>query len=215
VIIQGKTRAVIWGFLVTLLLLLYLAKRINFRKTVLIGVPLMSFIIWIGPAIQSSFISEIYDLTKREFSEKSGNVGIRFDAYEYYFGEIRKSPLIGRGIWSDSFDAFLGDNPQNMEHKGLYLSDIGITIIIFHFGLMGVIWLLILFKKIYKSAFIGIGKLKENISAGLVGYFIFGLVTMPTLNCFLSLGTIIYLALVLALFNQQSYASLEDMKKQP
>jgi hypothetical protein len=213
VVVQGKTRGVIWGFLATILLLLYFSKRINFAKTVLIGVPVASILIWLGPAIQSSFVSEIYDLTKREFSEKSGNVGIRFEAYEYYFGEIRKSPFIGRGIWNEAFDAYLGDNPENMEEKGIFLSDIGMMDIFFRYGLMGIIWLLLLFKIIYKLTFMSAVRLKEQISLAIIGYFVFCFSTMPTLNCLLSLRTTVYLALILVLIDQQNRASQDHEER--
>jgi len=208
--LQGQTRAVMWGSLVTLFLLLYLAKKINYMKVVIYGVPLLVILIWIIPLIQSTFLGELYELTKHEITRREGNVAIRFDAYNYYLGEIFQSPLIGRGIWSEAFDIYMGDNPEDMTEQGLYLSDIGITSLIFHAGLIGALWLVWLLVKVYKRVFISRRQIKEEIPYGLVGYFIFGLSTILTLNCFLHHRTIIYLALALALLTQSESFNQEN-----
>lgn len=204
VIIQGQTRAVIWGFISTTLLMFYLAKYINFKKTVLIGIPLFAFSIWLVPVIKSTFLGELYYLTKYEVIERRGNVGVRLETYDYYFREIMQSPIIGRGIWSD---AFRENNPEDMKYKGLHLGDIGITSLLFHLGMLGGIWLIVLFAKVYKLAFLRLGRLKQNIHYGLIGYFIFSIVTFPTLNSLTNPRTIIYLALGLALLSQLNYSN--------
>lgn len=203
VVMQGKTRAVIWGLMATTLLLLYYSKQISFLKAFFICVPLFTLFIWLGPYIRSTFIGEIYEETKYEIGQKAGNVGIRFDAYDYYFGEIMKSPVIGRGIWNL---AFSGDNPEDMSAKGFHLDDIGMTRLFFHFGLIGAIWLLIILAKVYKLAFFSLEKLKENIHYGLIGYFVFSIFTMLTLNSFSHRRTIIYFMLVLALLSQSNHS---------
>lgn len=202
VIIQGLTRAVIWGFIATIFLLLFYAKRINFSKTVGIGIPVVALLIWLGPVIQSTVFWELFETTKYEFTEQAGNIGVRFDSYEYYIGEIAKSPIIGRGIWNDAYE---GHNPEDMKHKDIHLGDIGITGHIFHWGLLGAVWLIVIFAKIYKTAFVSIGRLKEHIHYGIIGYFIFSIVTMATLNSFTSRRTIVYLALSLALLCQSKF----------
>lgn len=209
VIIQGQTRAVILGFIATILLLLYFSKKINFIKTVLIGIPIFVLSIWLLPAIKSTFFGELYELTKYEIMEKKGNVWIRLDTYDYYFKEIMKSPIIGKGIWHDRYRE---SNPEYMKHKELYLGDIGATGLFFHLGLLGAIWLIMLLAKIYRLAFFGGGRLKENIHYGLIGYFIFSIATIPTLNCLTSSRNILYLALALALISQLNYSDQKSQK---
>jgi hypothetical protein len=203
VIVQAKTRAVIWGFIITILLMMYYSKKINLLKVVFAGIPLLAAFVWLLPLIKSTAFGEIYEVTKYEFTAKTGNVGIRFDAYDYYVSEISKSPIIGRGIWNYLFRE---NNPEDVEKRGLYLADIGITSFIFHFGLVGAIWLLVLFARIYRLAFLSIGQLKRAVPYGLVGYLIFSIFTMPTLNCLVDRRTIIYLVLVLALFSQLDFS---------
>ena len=202
-IVQIQIRASIWGFTVMILTLLYLTKKINIIKAALITVPLVSLFIWFLPAINSTFVGKLFDLTKYEISQKTGNVGIRFDAYDYYLGEIVKSPIIGGGIWNYAFK----ENPEHKQYIGLFLDDIGVISFLFHFGLMGLIWILILFIKIYKISFYRAGKLKENIPYGVIGYFIYSLAIMPTVNCFVRGDAIVYLALLLALLSQSDLSN--------
>jgi hypothetical protein len=202
VIIQGLTRGVIFGLILTTLLMFFLFGQLNLLKAVLYGMPIAVLMIWLAPLVQSSSLREFYFLTKYEISTRSGDFGIRFDTYNYYFNEIKKSPVIGRGIWSDGFDIYMGENPQDVKYKGFHLADVGITALVFHTGLLGAAWLLWLFARIYRYSFSARLKIKSNIDPCLIGYFIFGLATIFTLNSFVHHRTIIYLALVLSLFSQ-------------
>lgn len=207
VIIQGQTRATIGGIIVATSLLLVLSKKINFSKAVLIGIPLFALSIWILPVIQSTFFSNLYKLTKYEITQQEGGVRIRLDTYDYYLRELMSSPIIGRGIWNV---AFRENNPEDMKYKSIYISDIGISSLLFRFGLIGAIWLIMLFSKVYKLAFLNIKRLRENVHYGLIGYFIFIISIMPTINRLTHHRSIIYLALVLALFSQLNNSDQAD-----
>jgi hypothetical protein len=207
VIIQGMTRAVIFGIFFTTLLMLFLVKRMNVFKALFLGIPVLTLMIWIIPFVQSTFLGELFILTKSEVSTGGGNIGIRLNTYDYYLKEIKKSPILGRGIWNEAYDIYMGDNPEDVRYKGLHLSDIGITSLVFHMGLLGAAWLIWLLAKIYRYVFSGRFRIKSNIDPGLIGYFIFGLLTLPTLNAFTSNNTIIYLALVLSLLSQAKDSS--------
>lgn len=202
VIIQGQTRAVMWGFFVTVLILLYVSRQVDLKKAVLIGIPGLILLIWIAPLIQSTFLGELYLITKNEIAGRGGNVGVRFDTYDYYLREIKKSPIIGRGIWNEAFDIYMGNNPEDVKYRGIHLSDIGLTSLLFHAGLIGAIWLTILLIKVYKSSFSSRGRIRHPGFLGPIAYFVFGLATMVTLNTFVHHRTIIYLALVLAVLSQ-------------
>src|SRR4030042_4042231 len=136
IILQGQTRAVILGSMVTLFLLLYLAEKLSLAKAVIYGIPLLIILVLIIPLFQSTFLGELYELTKYEIRGGEGNVGVRLDAYDYYLGEALKSPLIGRGVWNAEFDIYMGDNPEYASGQELYLSDIGLGSVIFHMGLI-------------------------------------------------------------------------------
>lgn len=197
--LQGQTRIVIWGFMITILLLLYISKRIKFNKIVSFGLPLLVLFFWLLPLFQSTLFARLYGLTRYEFEQRGGHVGIRLDTYEYYIKEVMKSPIIGRGVWSDGYNK---NNPENMKERGLHLSDIGVMSIIFHFGLLGVFWLILGLKNIFKTQLAKIKRYTDSQYYSLVGYFIFVIAVMPTLNVLVSRRSIIYFALVLAIISQ-------------
>jgi len=199
VIIQGQTRGVIWGFAFMGLFLFYMLKKLNVMKVVLVGVPLVALFLWVGPLLQKTFLGELYELTKYEISGRQGNVGVRYDTYGYYFGEVAKSPIFGRGIWND---AYRGNNPEDMSYKDMYLSDVGITSLFFHLGLAGAVWLCLVFARVYKFTFTAFRRIRENAPLGIVAYFVFSFATLPTLNCLLASRTTLYLALSLAILSQ-------------
>jgi hypothetical protein len=207
VVIQEQSRAALGGIIFTAIILLVLAKKINFVKAIILGGPAFALLIILLPIFQSTFFGKLYDLTRYEITSTGGGVGHRIDTFNYYYGEIRKSPIIGRGIWNMGFRGY---NPENMQDRFMYLSDIGISSLMFHFGLLGLIWLIILLKKVYKTSFLKWGKLKENIHLGVIGYFIFSISVMITKNRISDRRAIVYLALVLALLSQANYSNQDD-----
>lgn len=210
VVLQGQTRAVIWGFLVTGFFMFYIAKKIQLKKILYIGVPIGVLLIWFLPVIQSGRWGEFYQLTKSEITNREGNWGGRLDAYNFYFAETMKSPLMGRGIWNETFDVYLGDNPEDRGPSRFGLSDIGIMILLFRFGLIGALWLVLLLLKVYRTMFSRFGELKENVQYFVAGYFVFGLATILTIDCFTQQGVIIYLALNLALLSQMNGSARKE-----
>lgn len=201
VIVQGQVRSIIFGFLMTVLLLLYLSKKINMTRTIIAGILLSVLVVYTGPMLQKTFIGKLFQITKEEVREREGNVGIRMEGYEYYSGEILKSPLVGRGIWND---AFTENNPQDMKYMGIHVGDLGITRFLFNFGLFGLIWIILILKKIYRTLFISLGVIRRNMHYGFLGYFIFSLAILPSLDCLVDRRTIIYFALMIVLM-EQSY----------
>jgi len=197
VIIQGQTRAVIIGVLLTPLILLWLYNFITFKKSIVLSVLLVVTLFYIGEISDKSTFGSLVRVTHDEVVSGEGNWGIRLLGYEYYFSRISESPIIGKGIWND---LFTGDNPEDMKYKKIFLSDLGLTSMIFHFGIIGVFWLILLFWRVYA---LGVRKLGFAVHPMLPAYFIFGIVTCVTLNCFTRSNTIVYLALSLALLDQE------------
>jgi hypothetical protein len=208
VVIQGQTRVIYGGLIITMMFILILAKKINFARAVLIGGPVFSLIILLSPIIKSTFLGNLYGMTKYEITEQEGGVRIRLEAYDYYFREIKESPIIGKGIWDPGFSGY---NPEKTKDQYIHLGDIGITSLLFRFGVIGVIWLIFLFVRVYKLSFFSLGRLKEKVHFGLIGYFIFCISIMVTINRITHHRSIIYLALVLALLSQMNYTKQEDL----
>jgi hypothetical protein len=205
IIVQGQTRAVIFGLMVATLMLFFIGQRIRIR--VIVGALLIvaGFILF-EQMLQDTFIGSLFQETRLELTQKSGNIGIRYDAYDYYWNEISQHIVIGRGIWNDAFTDY---NPEDMKYRNLHLSDIGIMNFFFHTGLIGLSWLIMLLVWVYRKNFRGFGKLHAQINYGIIGYFIFSLATMATLNCLTDRFTIIYLALALAIITQYDRSSIK------
>lgn len=205
VIAQGQVRAIIVGFAVTALAMLIISKRILKLRYIFVISIILLLTISASETIRSSFYGRLYDLTVSEISGKQGNVGIRFDAFYYYIGEIMKSPWIGSGIWNDIYAA---DNPENIKRVGIYLSDIGIVSIGFHFGIVGMTWFIYTLTKLYQSVTSKIVNIDKSVKYLIYSYLIFGLTTAITINCFIMRDTVIYLALILAIIDQSKYSVL-------
>jgi hypothetical protein len=200
IILQGQTRMIIAGLLVSLSLMLYFSKKLNFIKAMFLGGIMIIIFTWIVTIIvEKTFFGKLLPLTRQEIIKKEGSYGVRLKGYEYYMSKINESPFLGSGIW---YDSYRGANPENVTHKGIYLSDLGITGFLFHFGFLGLIWMLLLFRKIYIALFKNITTVNRAIPYGILGYFIFGVSVMSTIDCFFSQGTILYFSLALAILSQ-------------
>lgn len=206
VVIQGQTRAVIFGLIITTISMLYLSQRIRFKMFFLSLASIVVFILF-APQIEETFISDLYKETTIELIKKSGNVGVRFDAYNYYWKELAPFIVTGRGIWNDKYTE---NNPEDRKFLGMHLTDIGIMGYLFHTGLIGAVWLFVLFKRVYHLLFESLNKLRDHVDYGIVGYFIFSLTTLATLNTMVQRYTIIYLALALAIVSNYDSSSSES-----
>ena len=207
VFIQGQTRSVIFGMTLTTIILIFIAQRIRIKVFVGMLVIMAGFIL-VEPMLQETFIGGSFLETQLELAQKSGNVGIRYDAYDYYWGELSQNVVTGRGIWNDAFTTY---NPEDMKYKNLHLSDIGIMSFLFHTGLIGLAWLIALLIWVYRVHFASFGRLCSHVNYGIVGYFIFSLATLATLNGMIHRFTIIYLALALAVMAQYDQSSTQTV----
>jgi hypothetical protein len=198
VFIQGQTRAVMFGLTITTTALFYFAQKIRLKALVGISVIFVSLIL-AAPLFEKTIAKNIYEETVNELISGGGNVGIRYKAYDYYWNELSTQLMIGRGIWND---AYTDSNPQNMKHQGLYISDIGIMGFLFHTGLIGFFWLVAMLFLAYNEHFKSFGNMRPKINYGVLGYFIFSVLTLVTLDGLTSRSNIVYLALSLTIIDQ-------------
>jgi|GEM_PF-1966116 len=204
IILQGQTRVHIWGLFVACFGLLVLSRRLTFLKAFSLGIPVLVLLVWALPLMRNTMVGRLFELTTSELSSERGNIAVRMDTYDYYFRETLRSPLIGRGIWNDQFDIYMGDNPEDMKYKNLHLGDVGMMSLAFHLGLLGVFWLIGLLAKVAKLIARSLKGPEPGLLYGSAGYFLFSVAAMLTLNCLTRVDSIIYLALVLALISQNT-----------
>jgi len=209
-IIQGKTRMLIFGLIFTAVILMATTKKFSKELVVFLIFALISymFIVTAFPNIYAkSKVGKIHALTKREVLSRSGNYGVRIEAYKFYVKEWMESPIFGMGSWNDKFE---GNKYFYEKSKyGVHLSDIGFMFVLFQFGLVGFIWLILILKMIFCD--------KQHIlnaSPELKGYLIFSIVTAATLNNVLSPFNVVYFSFILGLLANNKWQSdsnlLED-----
>jgi hypothetical protein len=70
----------------------------------------------------------------------------------------------------------------------------------------------LLLVKVYRISFASLGRIYEHVPFGLVGYLLFCLLTMPTLDTLVSTRGMLYLALTLALLSQASVPGQQEQE---
>jgi len=171
------------GFIVAIFLAIFVVYMLSHEFTAL---RLAAYMFFAGFCLCGWLFLQNVDLshlslvkrTTTDFTKRGGSFGssyqARLNAYDYYWKEITKHPITGRGIWSFNWQ---GNNEQNLQrHKGIHLSDIGITHFIVEAGLIGFIWLLYGLLRLWKDIFRFRGQL------AIAAYFIIATFTMPTLD---------------------------------
>ncbi len=207
VFVQGQVRMVMLGLTISSIAMLYVEGRLNRKVIAIAGGLLLAAVIGLSPQIKNTPVGELVDLTSSEISEGEGNIGLRLVGYGIYAGEVAKSPIVGRGIWND---LYTDNNPEDLKFMGVHLADLGIMGVLFHFGILGLIWLATTLVRTYKMVFEKFGKLREGTHPGVFGYFVFSIVTLASLNGFTARRTIVYLALALALVVQTCHQERKE-----
>jgi hypothetical protein len=141
------------------------------------------------------------DFTKRGRSFGS-SYQARLNAYDYYWKEILKQPIIGRGIWNFNWKE---NNEKALQmYRGIHLSDIGITHFIVEAGLIGFIWLLYWLFRLWKDIFRFRGQL------AIAAYFVIATFTMPTLDMMFRNDNLFVFAVFLGISSSMIAAAKTD-----
>ena len=198
VVFQGQTRAVMFGLAVAVLAMLFWGERVRAKAVAIVAILFVALFVGGNILTNTAFVN-MQNETVSEVTMESGSVGIRLQTYEYYWNQLKESPIIGKGIWNDIHTDY---NPQDMKFMGMHLADIGIMSLLFNMGLLGAVWLVLLLIIMIRIYWQSVTKLKEGVEYWVVGYIMFSVSTMITLNGFTDRYTIIYLALALAITAQ-------------
>ena len=211
VIIIIQTRAAIIAILITTFFL-FLNDRKFLIKRLAIGlyaiVFLSSLVVYCeayhpGLLARSRMVRiTMENLQDLEDKTKGGSVYLRKKCYEYYFGEARKSILIGHGICNFTWEG----NPEAWRQKvlGFYLSDIGIMHLLYDSGLAGLLWFLAGLIRFIPDA------VQANQYQEVGAYFVLGAIMMPTIDLFISLNNIFLFGIFLALMAKVVVVSPKD-----
>ncbi|MBI5237017.1 MAG: hypothetical protein HY887_01150 [Deltaproteobacteria bacterium] len=133
--------------------------------------------------------------TQADMMRRSGSFGgslqARLNAYDYYWKELQKKAITGRGIlnfnWKDNPDKRLQQN------YGIHLSDIGVMDFLIQTGLIGAVWLAYGLLRLWKDILL----YRKHLAVAC--YFIIGTFTMPTIDMFFRYDSLFLFAVFLGL----------------
>ncbi|WP_088013316.1 O-antigen ligase family protein [Gottfriedia acidiceleris] len=175
-------------------------------KKIVVG--LAVFLILVGISISLNYInfqSSVID----EIAHGTGSIGFRFQEINYYLQKFLEKPLMGWGIYNDSYiDSYylLGRD------KGYYTGDIGILGFAFQVGIFGILLFLSFIFYISRRVAVNEKCNKKNyIYIWLMIIFI--LLSLPSGFYLQDSSTILYIVLFLVIFEKESVFDLEQGDK--
>lgn len=181
-----KTRMVIFGLLIAILVvfILSLRRKAGWKRALI----LFLFFLFITPIVSSRF-SELFNLTQQEVSTNTGNYVARTGEIDFYTSQV-KNPLLGRGYISPKT---AGGEVFDTKYGYYSLTDIGVIALYVISGSVGVAWfvilMIILVERVWKS--------KYNIFS--IEYLVYSVVTcMTLLSCYYSSEYLIISLIILA-----------------
>jgi len=190
------------GFIAAIVLSTFVVFALSIKLTplrisfylILIG-SVLAAALFISPPDLSSL--SVVERSKTDFSKKAGSYGnsaqARLNAYAFYWEEIQKNPITGRGIYNFNWT---GNTEKRLQEvKGIHLSDIGIVSFVVQAGLIGVIWLGFGLLKIWKD----IWHFRNHLVVSC--YFIIATFTLPTLDMLFRRDSLFLFAIFLGLWS--------------
>lgn len=167
-----KTRVVIFGVLISILVvfLLSLRNKSGWRRAFLLGICFLLMSPFAAPRI-----SELFDLTQQEVSTNSGNYVARTGEVEFYTSQV-KNPVFGRGYISPKI---AGGELYDTRFGYYSITDIGIIALYVINGIVGLIWFFILMVIIMERS------KKSRYGIFAIEYLIYSIATcMTLLSCY-------------------------------
>lgn len=167
-----KTRVVIFGVLISILVVFVLSLRnkSGWRRAFLLGICFLLMSPFAAPRI-----SELFDLTQQEVSTNSGNYVARTGEVEFYTSQV-KNPVFGRGYISPKI---AGGELYDTRFGYYSITDIGIIALYVINGIVGLIWFFILMVIIMERS------KKSRYGIFAIEYLIYSIATcMTLLSCY-------------------------------
>lgn len=182
VLVVQQTRGFIIAIFLSLFVVYILSNKLTFLR-------FSFYLIFAGFCICAWLMLHNVDLSGVEFVKRiqtdtvkhggsyGGSLQARLNGYDYYWKELKKQLITGRGMMN--FNWKENKEKRLQEYLGIHLSDIGIVHFLVQAGLIGFVWLLYGLFKLWKDIFL----FRRHLIVAC--YFIIGTFTMPTLDMFL------------------------------
>ncbi|WP_297420729.1 O-antigen ligase family protein [Clostridium sp.] len=146
------------------------------KKNLLIKIPGIIFgVLIFGGLLMTPLLSEYASVLNKDTRSLDPNYIIRELGKENYLKQLKNSPIVGRGYINE-----LNEKAYEASgiDKGYYLNDNGITAFVYMYGIIGGVWAISLFIKMYVYAFEMYIKQKKQI---YMAYIIYLTVLLPNI----------------------------------
>lgn len=186
-----KTRNIIICIIIALFMTFLIQKKYKHIYKVIFFI----FIIILGFLFFKNIINSLWGLTVNDTVATGQS---RINTISYIFKTIHLSPILGLGMYSPKFDLV----PYQVQ------VDVGLFGFGFEFGIVGLIWAMVMFIKIIKKIIYIYNKSPED-SYFFIGYFIYSIVILP-FNCLFNYKElIVYFVIIYALL-ETKYAKVKE-----
>lgn len=194
-----QTRVIIAGIFLSLVVVYLLSTKLTILRVsfflILAGIFLGTFLVVRADVSNLAPIKE----TRLDIEKRRGSYQARVNAYTHYWQEIGKKLVFGRGLLNFNWQ---GNKDKYLQHqKGVHLSDIGIFQFFVQAGLLGFLWFIYGFFKLWGKIF----RYRDYVS--IASYFILGTFTMPTIDMFLRFDSMFLFAVFLGIFSTVTWVN--------
>jgi hypothetical protein len=169
-----QTRMLIAALILSMILIYALSHKLTALRMAAYSV-CAGLLVALMLALPMSGLKEI-SLVKRtttDIQQRKGSYQARVNAYNYYWNEIKKRPLFGQGILNFNWE---GNQERKLWQLGLHLSDIGMIHFVVQAGIIGFIWLMWAFFKIWRDIF------RFRLLLPISSYFVVATFASPTID---------------------------------
>ncbi|SPD73161.1 membrane hypothetical protein [uncultured Desulfobacterium sp.] len=182
VLLVQQTRGFIIAIFLSIFSIYFLSKKLTPMRISLCLIVLacclgLLFVLSTADFSKIEFIKRIQtDMVKRG-GRYGGSLQARLNAYEYYWKIVKKVPFTGRGLLNFNWE---GNPDKHMQlNYHIHLSDVGIFHFLIEAGVIGFIWLIFCFFRVWRDIF----AFREQLA--ITCYFIVGTFCSLTLDMFL------------------------------
>ena len=207
VIFVQQTRGFIIGIFLSMFVVFVLSRELTMLRVsmyfLFTGFCLASWMLL--PSVDFSSIGFV-KRTQADMVRRGGSFGgslqARLNAYDYYWKELQKKTVTGRGMLNFNWK---GNPDKRLQHNyGIHLSDIGVMNFLIQAGLIGAVWLAYGLFRLWKDILL----YRKNLAVAC--YFILGTLTMPTIDMFFRYDSLFLFAVFLGLLSSIIMAAETD-----
>lgn len=196
-VVVSQTRNFILGIAIVLLAGLFISNKLN-RIIILYLVLFILTIYLVFFSSSENEINKIISSTINETITRTGTIGTRFNEFIFYWELLKKNIFTGIGILYSRFELtpiITGYYPYYY-----FIGDLGLIGVIIQTGIIGMIWMVMFFYKIFSFS----KKIKNKENSYLLKFTLILIIATFASGLIFDKGSIMYICLILAI-GEQTY----------